>query len=199
MQDVPCSVQPAPDCAGCKIRGVLMCRFDRRDTLHFLMVCLPFFVTAIGGLLRGGHGWWLLGWLGYLAIFFFWESRILCSHCPYWAEDARILHCHANYGELKIWRYNPQPMSRSERIQFLVGIFLFVIIPVILLLVAREYLLSLIALASACSFIYLLRRNICSRCINFSCPLNQVPPALRKGYFDRNPAIAAAWGGKRNP
>ena len=35
-----------------------------------------------------------------------------CSHCPYWAEEGNVLHCHANYGVFKIWKFNPKPMSR---------------------------------------------------------------------------------------
>ena len=60
-----------------------------------------------------------------LFFFFVWEARILCSHCPYWAEEGRILHCHANYGVIKIWRYHPEPMSKFEQVQFIVGVLIF--------------------------------------------------------------------------
>jgi hypothetical protein len=171
-----------------------MCRYETRDTVHFFMIILPFFVTAIGGLIVSGYGWWLLGWLAYMLFFFFvWEARVLCSHCPYWAEEGRILHCHANYGVFKIWRYRPGPMSRSEQIQFLVGVGLFILYPLIFLFLGHQFLLAGIALTSAVSFGYLLWRNICNRCVNFSCPLNNVLPDVRQKFLDRNPMIAEAW------
>jgi hypothetical protein len=158
------------------------------------MILLPLFVTAIGGVIAGGYGWWLLGWAVYMFFFFVvWEGRVLCSHCPYWAEEGKILHCHANYGVFKIWRYRPRPMSRSEQIQFLVGALILMLYPDIFLILAREFLLLAIALASAVSFGYLLWRNICDRCVNFSCPLNHVSKELRDDYLRRNPLIMKAW------
>jgi len=171
-----------------------MCRYERKDTLHFFMIILPFFVTAIGGVICGGYGRWLFGWLAFMLLFFFvWEARVLCSHCPYWAEEGNVLHCHANYGVIKLWKYRPGPMSRSEQLQFLVGSVFFIGFPLFFLILGSEYLLAGIALSSAASFIYLLRRNICNRCINFSCPLNNADPVTRQAFFERNPMIAQAW------
>jgi hypothetical protein len=173
-----------------------MCRYETRDTVHFFMIFLPLLVTAIGGVIQSGYGWWLLGWLAY-ALFFFvvWEGRVLCSHCPYWAEEGRVLRCHANYGVIKLWKYRPGPMSRSEQAQFLIGALLLVVYPLVFLILGHEYLLAVIGLVSATSFFYLLRRNICTRCINFSCPLNGVEAATREAFFARNPVIAQAWNG----
>lgn len=194
MSEKICSVSPKEVCAGCDLNTSLMCRYEARDTLHFFMIILPLFVTAIGGMIVSGYGWWLFGWLGYMLLFFFgWEARVLCSHCPYWSEDGRILHCHANYGAIKLWRYRPGPMSRSEGIQFLIGVFLFVLYPLIFLVIGHQYLLAGIGVASAVSFIYLLRRNICSRCVNFSCPLNNVPKPLIDEYLKHNPIMKKAW------
>jgi len=175
-----------------------MCRYEKRDTLHFFMVFLPLLVTAVGGMITSGFGWWLLGWVGYMLFFFnLWEGKVLCSHCPYWAEDGHILHCHANYGNFRIWKYNPNPMSRSEQVQFLIGASILVLYPVAFLIIAKEYLLASIGLSSAASFGYLLWRDICDRCVNFSCPLNHVPEKTRQAFFRRNPMIAQAWQKKR--
>ena len=194
MTEIPCTAKSEIQCLDCSIRPLLMCRYERKDTLHFFMIILPFFVTAIGGVIRGGYGRWLFGWLAFMLLFFFvWEARVLCSHCPYWAEEGHVLHCHANYGVLKLWKYRPGPMSRSEKLQFLVGLVIFIGYPLVFLILGREYLLAGIALSSAASFVYLLRRNICIRCINFSCPLNNVDPANRQAFFERNPMIAQAW------
>ena len=164
-----CTNQPESFCRNCTLSANLMCRYDRRDTLHFFMLILPFFVASIGGMITAGYGWWLFGWLGYMLFFFFvWEARVLCSHCPYWAEDSCILHCHANFGVIKIWRFHPEPMSKSEGIQFIIGVLIFILYPLIFCILRGQYLVGVIGFASAISFGYLLNRNICSRCVNFS-------------------------------
>jgi len=194
MNKSPCTAEPVTSCDSCALNGPLMCRYDQSDTIHFFMIFLPLLVTAIGGSIAGGYGWWLFGWLAYALFFFFvWEGRVLCSHCSYWAEEGRMLKCHANYGVFKLWRYHPEPMSRSEQIQFVVGALILVFIPEVQMLLGHEYLLAFIGLASAISFGYLLWRNICDRCVNFSCPLNHVPPETRRAFFARNPMIAEAW------
>ena len=190
----PCSVQPTKVCDGCNIHGKLMCRFEIQDSVHFFMSILPFFVTTIAGVISSGYGWYLLGWLAYAIFFFFvWEGRVLCSHCPYWAGEGRILRCHANYGVIKIWKYQPGPMSRSEQLQLIVRALLFFIYPLIFLFLGRQYLLGMIALVSAFSCIYMVRRNVCSRCINSSCPVNCAPEPLLVAYLSRNPEMKKAW------
>lgn len=182
-----CTNQAESICSDCTLSTRLMCRYERSDTLHFFMIILPFFVSSVGGVITAGYGWWLLGWLVYMLFFFFvWEARVLCSHCPYWAEEGRILHCHANYGVIKIWRFHPEPMSRSEQVQFIVGVLIFLLYPLVFTVLGGEYMLAGIGLVSATSFGYLLYRNICSRCVNFSCPLNNVPEEVVKAYQERN-------------
>lgn len=194
MKDVPCTAQLATSCEGCSLNSSLMCRYEKRDTTHFFMIFLPLLVTAIGGVIASGYGWWLFGWLAYMFFFFFvWEGRVLCSHCPYWAEPGRVLHCHANYGVIKLWKYRSGPMNQSEQVQFLAGALLLVLYPLVFMLIGREYLLAAIGLASATSFAYLLWRNICDRCINFSCPLNHVGAATRQAFLACNPVAARAW------
>ena len=194
MNQEICTVQPEEACEGCTLNRSLMCRYDARDTTHFFMIILPFFVATIGGVIASGYGWWLFGWLIYMLFFFFvWEARILCSHCPYWAGGGRMLRCHANYGVIKIWPYRPGPMSRSEQVQFLFGVALFLIYPLVFMVIGSQYLLAGVGLVSAGSFGYLLHRNICSRCVNFSCPLNNVPNKVVDAYLRRNPLIQKAW------
>jgi hypothetical protein len=194
MDELPCTAKPTTSCEGCSLKGPLMCRFEKDDLTQFLMIFLPFFVTAIGGVITAGYGWWLFGWLAYGIFFFYvWEARVLCSHCPYWAEDGRLLRCHANYGVIKLWKYRPGPMNRSEQVQFSIGALLLVLYPLFFMVIGQEYLLAAIGLVSAASFAYLLWQNSCDRCINFSCPLNHVSPTTRQAFLDRNPVIFAAW------
>lgn len=190
----PCTWKPITECEDCSLREDLMCRFESRDLVHFLMLLLPFAVTVIAGTIRARYGMLLFWWLAYSIFFFFvWEARVLCRHCPMWAEESRVLHCHANSGVVEIWKYEPGPMSKSEQVQFLLGGLIWFAFPFVFLLIGREYLLIFIGLASAVSGIYSLWRSVCSRCINFSCPLNNLRKEYVDAYLRRNPAIRAAW------
>jgi hypothetical protein len=77
-------------------------------------------------------------------------------------------------------------MSKSERGQFIIGLLIFIFYPLAFCIAGGQYLIAGIGLASAISFSYLLYRNICSRCVNFSCPLNNVPEHIVKAYQMRN-------------
>ncbi len=193
-EGLPCSIKSLEVCGDCSLSDDLMCRFDRRDLLHFFLFMLPFGITSIAGVIRAGFGRYLWFWLAYALFFFFvWEAYILCRHCPYWAGEGRILRCHANYGVFKIWRYTPRPMNTGEQAQFIIGALLLVVFPFPFLLAGREFLLTFIALSTVLNAIYELKMTICTRCVNFSCPLNAVPPQVMQAYLDKNPEISAAF------
>jgi len=148
--NLPCTWQPEADCPDCEALGRLACRFDRRDLINFLMIVLPFGVISISGMIRAGSSLFLLPWLGY-ALFFFvvWEARVLCRHCPYWAQNGSVLRCPANYGVIKIWRHDPGPMSVAERFQFVLGALLLIAYPLPFLVVGGQFLLAGIGLSAA--------------------------------------------------
>jgi hypothetical protein len=172
----------------------LMCRFRWRDLLRFFLVVLPYALIAIQGMVRAGRGRILLIWLGYAVFFFYvWEARVLCRHCPFWAGPGKTLRCPANYGVTKLWRWDPRPMTRSEGIQFLAGATLLIAFPLPWLLQARKYLLTSVALAMAAGGTVALRNRICTRCVNFSCPLNAVPKPLVDEYLRGHPEMMDAW------
>jgi hypothetical protein len=192
--DELCTWCDAAECRDCTLADDLMCRFKPDDLAGFLLGFLPLGIAVVAGMIRAGYGWYLLGWLAYWIVFFFvWEARVLCSHCPYWAEEGRILHCHANYGVVKIWRYRPGPMSKVEKAQFIIGAALFGIYPFVFMILGGQYVLVLVALAAAASAAYNLRKHGCTRCINFSCPVNRVPKPVIDAYLRRNPVMRRAW------
>ena len=121
---------------------------------------------------------------------------MLCRHCPYWAGESGVLHCPANYGVIKIWRYEPGPMNTAEKIQFIVGALLLIACPFPFLLLGGEYLLAGVGAGAVVAGVVILRRNVCSRCINFSCPMNRVPGQLVDVYLRRNPQMRATWEAK---
>ena len=189
-----CISHPPSACTECRMSGTLMCRYKPIDLAGFLLGFLPFGTATFVGLLQGGYGWYLLGWLAYWLFFFFgWEARILCSHCPFWAEGGRVLHCHANYGVYKIWRFHPEPMRTLEKAQFMLGSAMFIGYPFVFLLLGKQYGMTLVAAAAAIGAGFTLKRHACSRCINFSCPLNSVPKTIVDAYLKLNPAMREAW------
>jgi hypothetical protein len=84
-------------------------------------------------------------------------------------------------------------MRKSEQAQFIIGVLIFLLYPVVFTVLGGAYILAGIGLVSAASFGYLLYREICSRCVNFSCPLNNVPDEVREAYLENNPVMGEAW------
>jgi hypothetical protein len=104
-----------------------------------------------------------------------------------------VLRRHANYGVVKIWKYQPGTMSQAEKIQFAIGALIWLGFPFPFLMLGHEYSWAFIGLCTALSATFPLLRNVCGRCINTSCPRNSVPHALVNSYLGRNPEMPAAW------
>lgn len=189
-----CTWRAVEACKGCSIAGNLKCRFDFSDLLHFLLIFLVFLLPAYFGMVTGGYGWYILGHVGFMVVFFgAWEIRILCSHCPYYARRGATLHCIANHGMPKLWRYHPEPMSRAEKIQLLVGFTFLGGYPLPFLLLGRQWIMGVIAALGVLTFFWTLSKYTCSQCVNFSCPLNTVPKNVVDAYLVRNPVMRRAW------
>ena len=201
-----CMWQPDPHCEDCHLSDSLKCRFNRGDLTHFIGSFFMFAFPALIGMVKAGYTWYILGWIGFWLIFFeIWEIRILCSHCPYYAEEGRILHCIANYGSLKLWKFNPAPINKLEKIQLVAGFIILGGYPFPFLILGRQVILAGIALWALIMFFWTLRKYTCSRCVNFSCILNSVPQEVITMYVKRNPVIEKVWRekvssepGKRN-
>jgi len=189
-----CTWQPISACQDCPIAGRLKCRFKLGDLLHFMGLFFSFAVPALIGMIAGGYGRYIWGYAAFMLIFFnAWEIRILCSHCPYYAEKGTTLHCIANYGSLKLWKYHPEPMSRAEKVQLGIGLLILFGYPFPFLILGRQYILAFLALWAGVMFVWTLRKYTCSRCVNFSCPLNCVPKEIVDQYLIRNPVMKKAW------
>ena len=189
-----CTWRPVSECRSWSLEGDLKCRFKRRDLFHFAGMFGVCIIPAFIGVLQAGYGWYLLGWIAFWLIFFeLWEIRILCSHCPYYAERGTTLHCIANYGSLKVWKYRPEPMSTFEKAQLWSGFVILVGYPFPFMLLGGTYLWAITAFWGVVMFFWTLRRYTCSQCVNFSCPLNTVPKETVDAYLRRNPVMREAW------
>ena len=129
-----------------------------------------------------------------VGFFGFFEIRILCSHCPHYAEPGSSLKCWANYGAPKLWAFRPGPLSLVEKFGLIAGFAVIWGAPVLFLLAGRRWFLLLIYLFAVAGFFLTVKLFFCPRCMNFGCPLNSVDPETRSVFFRKNPKIARAWG-----
>jgi hypothetical protein len=157
------------------------------------LIVLPSFLLGGAGIFHIS-GWWLIPWLIIIIGYFsFVEIRVMCSHCPHYADEGSSLKCWANYGSPKLWKYRPGPMTFWEKAVFLIG-FVFVWgYPIFFLIFRLQVFLLIVYLVSIAGFFMTLKTFLCSQCMNFACPLNSVKLEVRKDFFKQNPKIAKAW------
>jgi len=189
----PIATCVASDCTDCPAEGVVHCHFRPKELAHFLLICFPGFFVGGAGVLAFGT-WPLMAWIAIIIGFFgFLEIRVMCSHCPHYAEDGLTLGCWANHGSPKLWKYRPGPMSAPEKLAFFCGLAVICVYPLPFFWIGeRWFLLALYFLTNA-AFFMTLKLFLCSQCINFACPLNSVGKAARDLFFERNPSVAEHW------
>jgi len=184
----------AENCDGCAVHKTLHCHFRPIDLLHFLAISLPTLLLGGAGIYYES-GWMLALWLLIVVGFFgFLEIRVMCSHCPHYTESGNSLKCWANYGAPKIWSYRPGPMSFMEKFIFFGGIVIIWCYPLFFLIKGMQWFLLVVFILSTLGFFMTLKIFLCSQCMNFACPLNEVEDSVRQEFFKRNPDVAKAWG-----
>jgi len=211
-----CTWDDNSDCTHCAASSGLHCKWDQNILTGFIATSIPPYLLFILGMVMVGimtRVWWpLIVYIAFLVGFFgFFEIRILCSHCPYYAGDQKSLKCLANNGALKLWSFHPGPMNTFERTSLVVGFALiYAVFPLAIQgygiwFIASQYasygliaLLGMIGVVAAgmlLTFVFfaVLRIFFCSACINFSCPLNTVPEEMIDAYLDKNPVMREAW------
>ncbi|MCP4763780.1 MAG: hypothetical protein GY870_18560 [archaeon] len=195
-----CIWKDESECEDCNLHHELFCRPKSKYILYFGIPAFIAMIPAGIGILFSDFNIITRilifgGWISYLAFFFFiWESRMVCNHCPYFANDEqRTLHCPIDKGKLKTSKYNPGPSSISEKIQFIVGLIIFIGYPSLFLLLAGQFLLLFFSLGAFIGWIIIIQLKVCTDCVNFACVLNRVPKSIRLQFFEKNPIIKKAW------
>lgn len=189
-----CSCGPEANCEECNDKIDLNCRFSFAKLFRFYGLFLPFAIPAIIGVEQSGYSSYLWGWLIMAIIFFgFWEIYILCSHCPFYALNSGHIVCIANFGCPKFFRYQPGPISKSKKIQLVIGFIIMSVYPFVFMILGHQYLLLFISLGGLLFFFGGLFKFVCTKCINFSCVFNRVPVNKVNAYLKRNPVMAKAW------
>lgn len=211
-----CTWNEKADCSNCDINGKLACKWDKKILSNFHLINWSAIVPVVFGMIIIGNMtktyWILASYIAYfLFMFGFLEIRFLCSHCPYYAEDGKVLHCLGNHGSFKFWKYRPGPLNKIEKfmMRFLIAT-VFFIIPISIFSYGILYssinyseyglipLLGLIGLmasnfVASVSGINTLKKFYCPNCVNFSCPLNEVPKNIVDGYLEKNKVMKEAW------
>lgn len=189
----PIATCVAADCADCPVRGRIHCHFRFGDLAHFLAIGLPGLLVGGAGVLGAGVGH-LVFWVALMVGFFgFIEIRVMCAHCPHYAEKGRTLGCWANHGAPKIWNYRPGPMSAVEKRVFFVGLAAVWGYPLPLLVTGGKWFLLVLYTLTNAGFFLALRLFLCARCMNFACPLNTVDGPTRELFLQRHPQVARHW------
>jgi len=191
----PIATCTARTCQGCPAANVVHCHFHAAQLVQFILMVIPVFLVGAAGIWRSG-GWpWFLGWLAFFLLYFGGlEIRVMCSHCPHYAEPGKSLKCWANYGSPKLWRYRPGPMSAMENTLFFAGFAVLFGIPLVFLILGSAWFLLSLYFATLAAFWSTMTIFLCSRCMNFACPLNRVSETDRQIFFSRNPSVSQAWG-----
>ena len=185
-------------CEECPVFDTLHCHFHGKDLAMFLAIVFPSFIIGGVGVYRLSI-WFLVPWVIFILSYFgLIEIRVMCSHCPHYAEPGNSLKCWANYGSPKLWRYRPGPMSWIEKAIFLAGLMLIFGYPLILFLMGAKWLLVALYGLAVLGAYFLMRKRMCSQCMNFACPLNLVDEGERKNFFRQNPQVGAAWTFERD-
>jgi hypothetical protein len=189
----PLATCMAETCDNCPVHETLHCHFQARDLAHFLLTASPSFLVGGAGIFHTGL-WYLVPWfvivLGYFGLL---EIRVMCSHCPHYAEPGSSLQCWANYGSPKLWKYRPGPMTGMEKGLFVGGLVAVWGYPLVFLLVEMQWFLLAVYVLTSTGFFATLKTYLCSQCMNFACPLNSVQDETRRAFFKRNSGIAQAW------
>ena len=192
----PTATCDAPECKDCPVEGALHCHFRPIELAHFLILCAPAFIIGGAGVLDYGV-WVFVIWIAILVGYFgFLEIRVMCSHCPHYAEAGKSLQCWANHGSPKLWKYRPGPMSGMEKVGFFSGMLLVWGYPPPFLVLNGSWLMLVLYALTTTGFFMTLKMFLCSQCINFACPLNSVDQARRDLFFQRNPSVAEPWPGR---
>ena len=185
-------------CDDCAIRNSVHCHFSLKDLLYFMLISFPSFLLGGVGIYHS-NGWLLIPWLILIVVFFgFIEIRVMCSHCPHYAEPSISLKCRANYGSPKLWKYRPGPMTINEKLIFFGGFAVVWGYPLPILIPGEQFILLLLYSVATIGFFIVLIVFMCSRCMNFACPINRVDKNVRDQFFSKNPIAAKAWGKRDN-
>ncbi|MFX0184273.1 MAG: hypothetical protein ACFE95_14415 [Candidatus Hodarchaeota archaeon] len=211
-----CIANEDSNCSECDLKAHLICRVDKNFANKFSFGNTVYRVVAFAILFFAGiltnQPWLMPVYLGGLILtFFILESRLLCSHCPFYEKEGKVLKCWALRRMPKLWSYNPGPITKVERITMLsLGAFidLFPLVGIVWGLLAffknpdGRFLIGFLLIILTIIFIFVmvyftrvLLGHACKKCPNFSCAMNKTPSNIIEAFLDKNTVMKKAWEG----
>jgi hypothetical protein len=182
-------------CEGCEIQGKLLCIHTLTDFIDFAVLAIGWMIPFVAGMIIGRFWIGLAVWVGLAILFFgYVEALVLCRHCPHYAEEGFWLRCHANSGLPKVPKFDPRPMSTTERVVWLLYVAVLFLYYIPFFVASQQWLLLGLGTWATVVWIWTLQRTQCNRCYHLSCPINRVPEEVRRGFFKHYPGFAKAWG-----
>ncbi|MBW1797454.1 MAG: hypothetical protein JRJ21_03395 [Deltaproteobacteria bacterium] len=146
------------------------------DFLYWNMVVALPIVTACIGIFKASLIWmifYIIVCIGLVAMIY----RFYCTHCPHYIQGANTTRCMFFWGIPKYFESKPGPLSLFEKTVSFAAPIIMILIPLYWLILQPGllaiYVLSLAVLVAT------IRRNECSRCIYFHCPVNCVPEDIK--------------------
>lgn len=189
----PLATCSSENCQDCPLKKDIVCQFNGAQLIRFFGAVFPVFIISGIGITRW-NTWLLLPWIIIIVIYFgFAEIRVMCSHCPHYAEESSSLKCWANYGMPKLWKYRAGPMTPGEKFIFFLGLSFIILYPLVTVVLASQWYLLVFFFISLAGGIAVMAQTMCNHCMNFACPFNAVAPDVRRIFFERNPTVARAW------
>jgi hypothetical protein len=181
-------------CDGCEIDGKIMCIHTKKQAFKFGLGSVPFMILLISGMIIGKFYLWLAIWFGLVIIFFVYvEVLILCRHCPHYAEPGKTLKCHANWGLPKISKYDPKPLTTTEKVVWIIYVLIMVLWYVPFFIISVQWIMFATTTIVWITGFTLLLTTRCTKCYVISCPLNRTPPEVRKIFFRNYPKFAESY------
>lgn len=108
------------------------------------------------------------------------QSRILCSHCPVYADKKRTVKCWGNISNIRLWQINPGPMTDREKLLLRLIFFLFYGYPLIFILFQHKWGWLFLYGITFMVLSFAMKRLLCAKCLNFVCPFNSVDAELKE-------------------
>ena len=91
--NTPLATCTSKGCNNCTAGKRVHCHFRPKELFHFYTIVFPSFLVG-GAAILHISGWWLGVWLALIVGYFgFLEIRVMCSHCPHYAEEGNTLQC----------------------------------------------------------------------------------------------------------
>lgn len=191
---MPISTCQEKSCEGCGLQGKISCHFNGKQLAVFLAINLVVFL-ADGYFIFTFNPLLLIPWILFIIAYFgFIEIRVMCSHCPHYAEPStKTLKCWANYGSPKLWKYRPGPMSFWEKLIFISGLLVIALPPIVILFLQKSFIFLIAYIFLLVGWKIVLGLGYCSQCMNFACPLNITDDKTRQEFMDKNEIVREAY------